>query len=99
MQQYSRRESLVISGIPENIGQDKLENTVLDILRTVGVRNVSSYEITAVHRLPKNSRNKYPSKTIVRFTNRKIVNVALGLKANLRDARKQLNMNLRFSLH
>ena len=92
-QQYTRRESLVISGIPESVGQDVLETTVIDILRTVGVRNVSSYEITAVHRLAKRRNDKYPAKTIVRFTNRKIVNVALELKKNLRNVK---GMNLRF---
>ena len=70
-EQYSRRESLVISGIPENISQKELEPNVLKILRSIGLVNMSSYEITACH------RNKFPVKTIVRFTNRKVVEFCL----------------------
>ena len=41
-EQYSRRESLLISGIPEIISQNQLEQTVLRILRSIGMKNLSS---------------------------------------------------------
>ena len=48
MEQYSRRESLVISGIPDCVPQAELEVTVLRILKSIGVNSVSSYEVCAV---------------------------------------------------
>ena len=66
MEQYSRRESLVISGIPENISQADLEPTVLEILRNIGVHNLASYHISACH------NDTYPARTVVKFTNRKV---------------------------
>ena len=72
--QYVRRESLIISGIPDKIDQRHLEETVIRILRSIGVQTISSYEISACHRLHKKGNNRYPAQTIVRFTNRKRVN-------------------------
>ena len=94
---YTRRESLVISGINKNITQDNLEYTVLDILKTIGV-SISSYEITACHRLY-NKSNKYPPRTIIRFTNRKVVEFCLRNRDRLKNHKKELNMNLRFFEH
>ena len=36
-EQYSRRESLLISGIPETVEQKELERTVLKILKSIGI--------------------------------------------------------------
>ena len=93
LDQYTRRESIVISGIDKNISQNNLR-----ILRTIGLFNVSSYEITACHRLY-NKNNNYPPRTIVRFTNRKIVNFCLLNREKLIEHRQDLNMNLRFYEH
>ena len=98
LDQYTRRESIVISGIDKNISQNNLEFTVLKILRTIGLFSVSSYEITACHRLY-NKNNKYPPRTIVRFTNRKIVNFCLLNRDKLIELKQVLNMNLRFYDH
>ena len=97
LDQYTRRESLVISGIDDNISQDQLEYTVLKILRTLGC-TVSSYEITACHRLF-NKNNRYPARTIIRFTNRKIVNYCLQNRDKLQQHRRDLHMNLRLYEH
>ena len=51
--QYTRRESLIISGIPDRITQRDLEDTVLEILRSIGLTTITSYNITACHRLKK----------------------------------------------
>ena len=45
---YPRRESLVISGIPNNIHQNRLEDTVLDILYYMNL-TVTSKDISACH--------------------------------------------------
>ena len=95
-EQYSRRESIVISGIPDNIPQSELEITVIEILRRIGLNRMSSFEISACHRLYKNRHNKYPAKTIVKFTNRKISEYCLYHKDRLLQVSGQLQMNLRF---
>ena len=98
LDQYTHRESLVISGIDDNISQDQLEFTVLRILRSIGLYNVSSYEITACHRLYNQNPN-FPPRTIIRFTNRKIVEFCLRNRDNLKERRHELRMNLRFYEH
>ena len=98
LDQYTRRESLVISGINDNISQDQLEFTVLRILKSIGMYNVSSYEITACHRLFNKNPN-FPPRTIIRFTNRKIVEFCLRNRDRLNECRNELHMNLRFYEH
>ena len=61
----------------------------------IGDEDVSSYEITACHRLAKKDV-KHPAPTIVRFTNRKHVEYCLRNRKLLLRYRNQLNMNLRF---
>ena len=71
-EQYGRRHNLIISGIPEHIKQIHLEDTVLNIIASIGLP-LSSYEVVGCHRLKKPSNSKFPAKTIIRFTNRKVV--------------------------
>ena len=94
--QYTRRSNLVISGIPENVDQKNLEHEVLKILKSIGLYNVSSYQIVACHRLRKNINDKYPARTIVRFTNRKIVESCLLRRQRLKQLKYYLKMNIRF---
>ena len=68
--QYSRRENLEITNLPENIPQSQLEPTIIKILRSMKI-NICSYDIVAVHRIGK--RNQYSRNTIIRFVNRKNV--------------------------
>ena len=75
-QQYGRRESLEISGIPEDIPQNELELRIINLLQRIGCHNLSSYEIVACHRLKKDPKSGL-SKVIVRFINRKRVYQAL----------------------
>ena len=82
-EQYSRRECIILSGIPDRIPQRKLEETVLHILRSIGLR-ISSYDIAACHRLHKNTHDRYPAKTIVRFINRKNADFSLRYRDSLR---------------
>ena len=94
--QYARRESIIISGIPDNVKQNKLEETVLHILHSIGLTSLTSYNISACHRLMKKSNDRHPAQTIIRFTNRKIVNFCLENRNRLFDQRNFLKMNLRF---
>ena len=93
--QYTRRESIIISGIPDNVTQDHLEETVVSVLRTFGLHSLSSYNISACHKLWKNKNDKFPARTIVRFTNRKMVAFCLKNRDRLLEIRKDIKMNLR----
>ena len=46
-QQYSRRENIEICGIPEGYDDTNLEFTVINILKRIGLPNLSSYDIVA----------------------------------------------------
>ena len=95
VEQYSRRDCIVISGIPDNIPQENLEPTVLKIIKGLGVVNVSSFEISACHRLFKKKYDRYPARTIIKFTNRKIADKCLENRERIFEVSRQLIMNLR----
>ena len=95
-EQYSRRESVVISGIPDNITQQELEPIVLDILNRIGLHMVTSYQISACHRLFKKRNNRFPAKTIVKFTNRKIAEFCFQHGDRLYQVSEHFQMNLGF---
>ena len=97
-EQYSRRESLVISGIPDAISKDqkKLQSKVIDILSLIGLKIIPD-DISACHRLYSPPNSAYPARIIVRFVNRKIVNFCLDHRDDLqKKASDHLRLNLRF---
>ena len=70
-QQYNRRESVELSGVPADIPQHKLEYFIIETLRRIGVNNLSSYDVAACHRLRSKFKNEKVPRVIIRFTNRK----------------------------
>ena len=83
LQQYDRRENIEIIGIPNTVTDDLLEGKVIEILKSLGMPELSSYEIVACHCLKKTNTTK-PANTIARFTNRKIAFFALQRRKSLR---------------
>ena len=76
LEQYTHRNSLEISGIPNNISDEALEMKCIEILEAVDI-SVDNFKTEACHRLPTNWRNKNKPKTvIVKFTNHKFVEAA-----------------------
>ena len=82
MGQYGRRNNLVLSGIPESIPDNHLENTVSSTLSDIGV-SIQSEEIEACHRFRKTDRKTKSKKTIIRFVNKKHCKKALVHKKKL----------------
>ena len=80
--QYGRRKKLVLLGIPENIPDNQLENTVSSILSEIGV-NIQSEEIEACHGFAKTDRKTKSKKNTIRFVNRKYCKKALLNKKKL----------------
>ena len=81
--QYTRRNNIEIAGIPENIKNEVLEDTVVKILDKIGVK-CDPTVIEACHRLPRNRRPKVCN-TIVRFVNRKTAEKSLMYRKNLKS--------------
>ena len=77
--QYSRRECLEITGIPDKTDQKDLENTALNIFRKLDVE-IDSSNIEDCHWLP----NKGPKRAIIKFSKRKDANRIRHCKKNLK---------------
>ena len=56
--QYSRRSNVEISGIPQSVSNNQLEEKVVDILKAIDV-NITSNEIEACHRLGKKKKTVF----------------------------------------
>ena len=74
LEQYGRRNNLVISGIPDSVQDSELELTVTSIFSNIDV-NVESREVEECHKIGKS--NNGSRKTIIRFANRKYCKKAL----------------------
>ena len=95
-EQYSRRECVVISGIPAHIQEEKqLETTVIEILKNLKIY-ISGADISAIHRLGVSNNSKYPARVIVKFVSRKVTNLCFERRDRLPDLGDTLRMNVRF---
>ncbi|XP_077865439.1 uncharacterized protein LOC144352006 [Saccoglossus kowalevskii] len=80
LQQYTRRNNLIIQGIPEK--EDEItDDIVVQVAEAVGV-HVSEHDIDISHRLPRN-REQATSNIIVRFTRRTVRNQLYKAKKNM----------------
>ena len=74
--QYDRRKNIAISGIPDDISDNDLENTVVDIMKDADV-DINSSDIEACHRIGKSDLKTASNKTIACLINRKYCRKAL----------------------
>ena len=87
LEQYGRRNNIVVSGIPLHVSDRDLEETVISVLFDIEV-NVSPNDVEAYHRIGKPDSNK-SKKTIVRFLNRKHCKKALLNRRKLQNLDKE----------
>ena len=87
LEQYGRRNNIEISGIPDSVEDNCLEEKVISVFSSIGIV-VNSNDIEACHRIGK-SRNR-SKKTIVRFTNRKFAKQALYNRKKLKKVDKSI---------
>ena len=73
---YNRRNNVKISGIPQSVSDNQLEQKAADILKVIDV-NITTNEIEACHRLGKKKKN-----VILRVTKGKHCLKALRNKKN-----------------
>ena len=57
LEYYGRRNNIVVSGIPGDVSERDLEETVISVLSEIEV-NVSANDVEACHRIRKPDRNK-----------------------------------------
>ena len=74
LEQYSRRNNIEVSGIPDSVEDNCFEEKFISVFTSIGI-DVKSNDIEPCHRIGK-SRNS-SKKTIVHFTNRKFAKQAL----------------------
>ena len=83
-EQYSRRECIQISGIPQSIEQIDLARTVLNVFDKIDAL-VDPQNIEACHRL-KSDDNGRSNKVIVKFSKRKDMIRVMNKKKSLKNA-------------
>ena len=85
-QQYLRRDTLEINGIPNSVSDDGVEDEVIEIFKEVQVnvnqQNIKKSDIQAAHRKGKKGI------VIVKVVNRKFVCAALVSKRNLKSSKR-----------
>ena len=70
LEQYGRRNNIVISGIPDSVDINHLEESVTEILSDIDVK-VTSNDLDACHRIGKKNNRINSTKKIIQFVNRK----------------------------
>ena len=82
---YSRRECLEISGIPDGISNNNLEETLLKNFSETGV-TIDSIDVEACHRL---NQPANPRKVIIKLSKRKDVARVMNNKKKLKSMKPQ----------
>ena len=85
-EQYSRRECLEISGIPDSIPNNNLQETVLKIFNETGV-TVNTRDVEACHRL---NQKANPKNVIIKLSKRKDVARVMNNKKKLKSMKPQI---------
>ena len=91
VEQYGRRNNIVISGIPDDVADD-LEDAVTSIMEDVDVI-VQNGDIEVCHRIGKSDQKTSSKKTIVRFINRKYCKKALVNRKKLININSEMKYN------
>ena len=97
IEQYTRRESLVFSGVPGSITQENLQSFMHQVMFNLGFKHLQLDDISACHRMwsPPNSRE--PARVIIKFVNRKVVEWSLAHSENLKQVKEAMGIELSMS--
>ena len=87
VEQYARKNNIIISGIPDSVDNNQLEESVTEIVTDINV-NMASNNIEACHRICKKDSRISSTKTIVHFVNRKHTKQALYNKKFTKSKKK-----------
>ena len=90
VEQYGRRNNVVISGISDDVADDDFEDAVNSIMEDVDVI-VQNGNIEACLRIGKSDQKTFSKKTIVRFINHQYCKKALVNRKNLININSEMN--------
>ena len=93
-EQYSRRESLVFSGVPAVIPHENLQKVMLAVMMCLGFKDITYDDIVACHRLWSPPESREPARVIIKFVNRKVVEWSLAHPENLAIVKQTLGLDL-----
>ena len=97
--QYNRRQNIIIDGIPGNIRNQQLQHVCIDIITKLGffshTNPLTPYDVVGCHRLKK-IPGQASAPTIIRFTNRKVVEFCINNRNRLRKVSAEFKWNLSF---
>ena len=88
LEQYGRRNNIIITGIPDSVDVNQLEESVTEIRTDINV-NVASNDTEVCHRIGKKDTRIGSTKTIIRFVNKKHAKQALYNKKKLSLVKKK----------
>ena len=92
LEQYGGSNNIIISGIPDSVDNNRLEESVTEILADINI-NVASNDSEACHRIGKKDSRIGSTKTIIRFVNRKHAKQALYDKKKLSQVKTKYTFN------
>ena len=94
VEQYGRRNNIVISGIPDDVADDHLEDAVTSIMEDIDVI-VQNDDTEACHRIEKSDQKSSSKKTIVinHCYNHKYCKKALVNRKNLININREMKYN------
>ena len=98
LEQYGRKNNIIISDIPDSVDNNQLEESVTEIVTDINV-NMASNDIEACHRICKKDSRISSTKTIVHFVNRKHTKQALYNKKFTKSKKKQKKHTHTFNLN
>ena len=90
VEQYGRRNNIVISGISDDVADDDFEDAVNSIMEDVDVI-IQNGDIEACHRIGKSDLKTFSKKTIVRFINHQYCKKALVNRKTLININSEMN--------
>ena len=90
LERYDQRNNLILSGVPDSISDDDLEETVTANLSDIDVQ-VTANKVKACHRIGQSDKNK-STKTIIGFVNRKHCRIILENKTKKKQKKNWLPM-------
>ena len=92
LEQYGKRNNVIISGIPDSLNVNQLKESATEILIDINV-NVAGNDVESCHRIDKKDTRISSTKTTICFVNRRHAKQALYNKKKFSKVKKKYIFN------
>ena len=92
LEQYGKRNNVIISGIPDSLNVNQLKESATEILIDINV-NVAGNDVESCHRIDKKDTRISSTKTTICFVNRRYAKQALYNKKKFSQVKKKYIFN------